>query len=149
MSQNLINDLTDRVSSLQARLNAVEAEARTILRTAEGEMARANRAEAEANALAERLSHTLWTHDDSMGDAEIKREIEEIRIEARNQVSPLSEERRLAEWLAAIRTELTARGREADRLTVLSYAESALDGDVPHWLTPEYITKVSDPRLNR
>lgn len=149
--QDLINDLTDTVSALRARLSSVEAESRNILRTAQGEMDRARRAEAERDALAERLQHMIWTHDDSAGAEEAQREVQEIMIEARNDLpEPFSfEERRMAEWLNAIRLEIEARGTHAKIETVLHYAQEALSGKTPHWMTNDYLTRARDPRQSR
>jgi hypothetical protein len=155
MSQKIINELTDTVSALKACLDshdrlfeALANEAKLALLTAQGEMDRARRAEAERDALAERLRHMLWTHDDSMGDEEIERELDEITTEARNDLhEPFSmEERRLAEWLGAILNELTARGLSADRNILTNYARAALKGETPHWMDADYLKRAADPR---
>jgi hypothetical protein len=55
----------------------------------------------------------------------------------------------MAEWLNAIRLEVEARGTNANMETVLHYAQEALSGHDPHWMTDEYINRARDPRLNR
>jgi hypothetical protein len=52
----------------------------------------------------------------------------------------------MAEWLGAIKNHIAARGACADVETVLHYAQEALSGNEPHWLTPEYLNKARDPR---
>jgi hypothetical protein len=158
MSQKIINELTDTVSALKGCLDAHDRlfeamanEAKLALVTAQGEMDRANRAEAERDALAERLRHMLWTHDDSMGDEEIEREFDEIMTEARNDLpEPFSmEERRLAEWLSAIlnaTNELMARGLLSDPNILTNYARAALKGERPHWMDADYLKRASDSR---
>lgn len=102
MSQNLINDLTDRVSALRADVERLREAARV---------------EATSG---------------------------QIHFEARQRLE--REGRVMAEWLGAIKNHIAARGACADVETVLHYAQEALSGNEPHWLTPEYLNKARDPR---
>lgn len=105
MSQNLINDLTDRVSALTARLDA------TLVR---------NKA---LESVAREAQYVLAERDTFEHEARV-----------------------MAEWLGAIKNHIAARGACADVETVLHYAQEALSGNEPHWLTPEYLNKARDPR---
>jgi hypothetical protein len=124
--QNLINNLTDRVSVLTATLDAERRYAdaanakRLVLAAAwEVELARADRAEAEL------IAFKSVTH-----------------------ASVAFEGRVLAEWLNAIRLEIETRGMNANMETCLHYAQEALSGREPHWLTSEYLNKTRDPRAH-
>jgi hypothetical protein len=108
MSQNIINELTDRVSALTADVShlrrerdvavnalsvaimerdATDESARDILRTADGILGENKRLKAEVEALSEELEHMIWTHDDKAGNVEAHERVKEIKIEARNNIS--------------------------------------------------------------
>jgi hypothetical protein len=102
MSQNLINDLSDRVSALAADHDRAMA----------------------------------LVHENSQATSRAEAKLREANREGRV----------MAEWLNAIRLEIEARGTNAHPETILHYAQEALSGREPHWLTPEYLNNARDPR---
>lgn len=86
-AQEVIERAEHRMYDAMRERDAAQVAGREVIQTAKGLLGENKRLTAEVAALSEELEQMIWTHDDDMDTRKSHARVEEIKIEARNNVS--------------------------------------------------------------